>query len=254
MLLLSTSTLVWYGLHRIFDMAKTANYDGIDLALDFQFYDFWDAEYIKSLQKLYNLPVRSVRAPIKDMSTKHTHAIIKLSEIIGAKSLTFAPPYIMDKDTKWFWELQKLQAHSELDICVQNVEAKFLFFVIPEYRNANLEKIKSITGSTSLDLVAIENASNMDILRAQAIFGSSMKNVYLADKEANKKSIMPGRATGWLSYLPLESFLMKLCAIDYAGNIIIKIDPYFIGAGDFQEVMKNLESVRAYYKKYFIKK
>jgi sugar phosphate isomerase/epimerase len=49
MLLVSTSSLSGYGLHRIFSFVKKAGYDGIDLVLTKQNYDTWSADYIKSL-------------------------------------------------------------------------------------------------------------------------------------------------------------------------------------------------------------
>ena len=46
MLLLSTSSLAGYGLHRIFEFAKKSEYDGIDLCIDFSEFDTFNAEYL----------------------------------------------------------------------------------------------------------------------------------------------------------------------------------------------------------------
>ena len=97
----------------------------------------------------------------------------------------------MDKDTKWFHVLKEAQKNTEISLCVHNVESTFLFFVIPEYRNATFEKIKSVTGNASLDILAVENSSQMDIMRSLAVLGSSLKNVYMADKNPTTKGILP---------------------------------------------------------------
>ena len=47
-LLLSSDTLWWYGLDLIFETAKTAKYDGIDLAI-WKNFDSWNTEYVKKL-------------------------------------------------------------------------------------------------------------------------------------------------------------------------------------------------------------
>lgn len=251
MLLLSTSTLTWYGLHRVFDFAKNAWYDGIDISLSIMNFDLWDADYISSLIDTYKIPVLSLTAPSKDMSTVKFHEILELGQKISTRTISFAPPHIMDKDTKWFHTLSEVQKTTDISLCVHNVESTFLFFVIPEYRNATFEKIKTVTGSVSLDILAVENSSQMDIMRAQAILGSSLKNIYFADKNTTIKGALPGIWTGGYSHMPLESFLMKLKATMYTGDVSIKVYPKEIGVWDASRVLENLKHIRSYYLKYF---
>lgn len=197
MLLLSTSSLTGYGLHRIFLFAKNAGYTGLDIALGMLNYDLWDEEYIATLSKEFSLPVLSLTAPGKDMSHEKLIKIMKMAEKLQVPVVTFSPPHITDKDTSWFGEtLKNYKKQSHISVCIQNVESKFLFFVIPEYRGASFEKIKSLTGDTTLDIVAIEGAANMDVMQAQAVLGSSIKNVLLGDKNAAQKGILPGNAGG----------------------------------------------------------
>ncbi|MCH8518460.1 hypothetical protein LAT59_01745 [Candidatus Gracilibacteria bacterium] len=252
MLLLSTSTLTGYGLHRVFDFAKKAGYDGLDISLGIMNFDLWDGDYILSLTKLYNIPIRSITAPSKDMSTKKFQDILTLGKKLGVHSLSFAPPHIMDKDTKWFHTLSKAQKATDIHLCVHNVESTFLFFVIPEYRNASFEKIKSVTGNASLDILAVANSSQMDIMRALAVLGSSLKNVYIADRNTVTKGILPGTGEGGLSYIPLESFLMKLKAQSYSGDISLKVTAKEIGVGDAERVLEHLKAMKAYYIKHFM--
>lgn len=214
-------------------------------------FDLWDADYILSLIEIYNIPVVSLTAPSKDMSSSKFHEILELGEKLQARSISFAPPHIMDKDTKWFHTLSQAQKTTEIALCVHNVESTFLFFVIPEYRNATFEKIKAVTGSASLDILAVENSSQMDIMRAQAILGSSLKNIYFADKNTTTKGTLPGMWTGGYSHTPLESFLMKLKAAVYAGDISIKVSPKEIGVWDSSQVLQNLKNIKAYYLKHF---
>lgn len=51
--------------------------------------------------------------------------------------------------------------------------------------------------------------------------------------------------------MPLESLLIKLKDIDYKGNFTLQVDPKYLGAGDDELVLKNLERAKAYLEKYF---
>lgn len=104
------------------------------------------------------------------MSKKKLEKIMTIAKKLQVQLVTVSPPHIMDKDTKWFGQiLKKIKNDTHISVCVQNVEPKFLFFVIPEYRNATFTQIKSVTGDTTLDLLAVDSSSSMDIIKAQGI-------------------------------------------------------------------------------------
>ncbi len=254
MLLLSTASLTGYGLHRIFRFASKAEYTGLDIALGTLNFDLWDEDYIFELSKEFNMPVLSLTAPGKWMSKKKLEKIMIMAKKLSVQTITFSPPHLTDKDTKWFWApLLRIKKDTHLSICVQNVEPKFLFFVIPEYRNATLTQIKAVTGDTTLDLLGVDSSSSMDILKAQKILGSSIKNIFFSDKHGMKRGILPGGAGGWISYLPLESFLMKLKSVGYGGYITLKVNPKEVGVGNADRVEQNLEYMKKYYEKHFQK-
>jgi hypothetical protein len=48
---------------------------------------------------------------------------------------------------------------THLSIAIQNVDPKFIFFLIPEYKNTALAEIKKLTGETTLDLSSIDTSS-----------------------------------------------------------------------------------------------
>ena len=254
MLLLSTSSLTWYGLHRIFDFAKKSHYTGIDIALWNLNFDLWDEDYIAKLVKEFDVPVLSLTAPGKWMSKEKLNKIMVIAKHLSVQMVTFSPPHITDKDTKWFGPLlMKIKRDTHISICVQNVEPKFLFFVIPEYRNATFTQIKAVTWDTTLDILWVDSGSSMDILKAQKMLGSSIKNIFFSDKKGMKRGILPGGAGGGISYLPLESFLMKLKSVGYGGYITLKVDPREIGVGNAERVEQNLEYMKSYYEKHFAK-
>jgi hypothetical protein len=66
-----------------------------------------------------------------------------------------------------------------------------------------------------------------------------------------KRGILPGGAWGGISYMPLESFLMKLKTMWYSWFITLKVNPKEIGVGNSDRVLQNLEYMRKYYEKHF---
>ena len=59
-IILSTDTMIGYGLDMIFDMAKRCGYDGIDLAISKGF-DARNENYVKNLVKKYELPIYAIQ-------------------------------------------------------------------------------------------------------------------------------------------------------------------------------------------------
>ncbi|MDD3645818.1 MAG: hypothetical protein PHH06_00255 [Candidatus Gracilibacteria bacterium] len=253
MLLLSTSSLSGYGLHRIFSFAKKAKYDGIDLVLTPKDFDNWDEDYVKSLSDEFALPVLSIRAPHRDLNEKKVDKIVSLAIKLKSQNITFFPPYITDKNTTWYTKyLTKVKKDKNISISIANVEAKFIFFIIPEYKNASLMDIKKITGDTALDISKIDSSTSVDIMKAQKALGNSLKNIYVSDINGPAKGLMPGNAGGGTSYLPLESFLMKLRVSGYGAFITLDVNNKELGVGNEEKVLFNLEYFKKYYEKHFL--
>jgi hypothetical protein len=252
-ILLSTSSLVWYWLHRIFTFAHKAWFDGLDLSLWGINYDYWDEDYISELSKSFNLPVLSITAPTRWMNEKKVDKIISIATKIWAQLITFSPPHFSDKNISWFTKyLLKVKRDTHISIAIQNVEPKFLFFIIPEYKNSSLYEIKKVTGDTTLDLSSIDTTSWMDILKAQKMLWSSIKNIFLSDKHWTKAWLLPWWAGWWISYLPLESFFMKLKISWYNWFISLKVRPSELWVWTEEKVLQNLSYWISYYKKHYL--
>lgn len=207
MLLLSTSSLHGYGLHKIFSLARDAHYDGICLDLNPLDFDTENTSYIALLSKEFNMPVVSITAYERRMTPKVVDRIIEMADALESKTISFYPPHRLDKDGDWFSEyLPKIQQrHKKLNIAIINVEPKTFLFVIPEYRDATLPLIKKITGKTTLHISNVDPESGTDLIKTFSLLGNSIHNVYLSDKAGNKEELLPGKGD-----MPLESLLIKL--------------------------------------------
>jgi sugar phosphate isomerase/epimerase len=249
-LLLSTSSLKGYGIHKIFQIAQKSWYAWIDLVLSKEEKDYWDTEYILSLSKECMIPVLSVTAPEKGVNEDMIDTIVLLAQKLGSQVITFSPPHISDKKNSWFRDyLPKIKKETKLSIAIQNVEAKFWLFVIPEYKNATFAQIKNITGDTTLDLSSVNSASGMDIMRAQKALGVSMKNILLSDRSITKTHLLPWGNRDWV--LPLESFLMKMNESEYSGFFTLKVSATELGVWDDSQILKHLEDILRKYNTFF---
>ncbi|MDD5770374.1 MAG: hypothetical protein PHE25_05385 [Candidatus Gracilibacteria bacterium] len=253
MLLLSTSSLKGYGLHKIFTLVKKSKYDGIDLCIDEKNFDTLDENYLKGLSDAFEVPVLSITAQDKGLNQEKVDKIAKIAKTLNSQIINFYPPHITDKNMDFFSKyLLKLKKDLRIKITLQNVEQKFLLFIIPEYRNSNLIDLKKITGDTALNLSSIDKSSGVDLIKAQAILGNTLSNIYFNDRTGIKDLLLPGCAGGGVSYLPLESFLMRLKISGYNGFFSLKVKPTELGAGNDEKVLYNLEYIKNYYNKHFI--
>lgn len=252
MLLLSTVSFAWYGLHRIFEFAKQSNYDWIELFLSNKNFDFWDEDYVENLSKKSWVSVLSIKAPKRGVNEKIVDKIVSLALRLWVQNITFTPPHYRDKNVgRYLRYLSKVKRDTHLSISIENVEPKFAFFIIPEYKDATLMQIKKVTWDTSLDISAVMPNSWSDILKVQKFLGSSIKNISFSDTHWSKKWLIPWQAWWGTSYLPLESFLMKLKASAYVGFITLEVSPKELWVWTNEKIIASLEYFKNYYNKHF---
>ena len=253
MILLSTYSMQWYWLHRIFSFTKKAWYDGIDLYLTKTNYDLWDEDYIKNLSDEFDIAVLSITVILRWMNEKKVDRIMRIAKKLWVQVISFSPPHFSDKNINWFTKyLLRIKRDTHLSLSVLNVEPKMIFLIIPEYKNATLTEIKKITWDTSLDLAAIDTSSWTDILKARNILWATIKNIYLSDKRWAKRWLLPWSAWWGISYLPLESFFMKLKTTWYNWFITLKVSPSELWVSNEERVLQNLDYAKNYYKKHFL--
>lgn len=253
MLLLSTSSFKWYWLHKIFKLAKDSNYDWIDLVVEKWNFDTTDVEYIKSLSEEFWVLVLSITAPDKWIDKEKIDEIMKMSEVLKSQVVNFSPPHFTEKNMEWYLSyLSKVKTESRISVTIQNIEQKFIYFVIPEYKNSNLLDIKKVTWDTALNISNIDKSSWTDLIKMLWVLWNTIRNVYLSDKAGNKDGLLPWNAGWWLSHLPIESFFMKLKNSWYDGFFSLKVKPNELWAWNDELVLHNLENVKKYYKKHFI--
>jgi len=245
MIILTTESLRGYGLNRIFEFAKKAGYDGIDLSINFGQFDSYNADYINQLVKEYEIPVHAVSAP-NQVATKRVKEIVEMTKKIGAKVLVLQPPKLLDfKLASWLkTEIPKLREKEFLSIALENAPAGTFLGFIPEHAMANAQELKKFK-HISLDTARI-GEKKQDLMRAYSAFKKYLVHIHFSNVYKGKKYAPPSEGI-----MPLESFLTKLKQDKYPGALSIKILPKFLHAGEDDKVIEELERVRRYYEKYY---
>ncbi len=245
MIVLWTDSLRGYGLNRVFELAKQAGYDGIDLSVNFGQFDTFNTEYIKRLIQEHNIPVHSVSAP-KQIAVKRIKELVKMTKDIGAKVLVLQPPKIFDfKLASWLkQEIPKLREKEFLSIALENASAGTILGFLPEHALSNTQDLKNFK-HICLDTARI-GEKKQDLIRAYTAFRKYLVHVHLGNVYRGQKYAPPQEGI-----MPLESFLTKLKQDKYPGAISLKIQPKYLQAGEDERVIEELERAKKYYEKYY---
>jgi sugar phosphate isomerase/epimerase len=248
-MLLSTHSLEWYGLDKIFALAKKSGCSGIDLSIDFNAYDSTDPLYITELMKRHAIEVISITAPSRKVTRKQVSDIMMIAEALGVKIVNFTPPHRSDRDKEWFMgeNLKTIDAkYPNITINIVNAPPKTWLFIISEYGDARPETIKKMTEHTALSITNVEPESGVDLIKTFTLLGNTIGLVYLSDKTEEKTGIFPGE---W--DMPLESFLIRLKEAGYPGDFTLDVSPEVLSIGDDEEVVKRIRSAEEYLRRYF---
>jgi len=208
--LLSSDTLSSYGLDLVFDVAKEAGYDGIDLAL-WKNFDSWNTTYVKKLVTKHGIPIKVVQVS-NNVNIKEMHKAIDICEAIGADTITINAPKIFNLKAYSYLSdnLKKLRdEYPQIKFSIINPEDATLFALpIPKYRYANIVEIIKKHGSyLGLDVANLDaDAFEDDFMRKIAQFVPYTSVIYFSDKtKLGKGHVLPGDGV-----LKLSAFLKKL--------------------------------------------
>ncbi|MFA7685369.1 MAG: TIM barrel protein [Candidatus Gracilibacteria bacterium] len=247
MIILSTDSLRGYGLNRIFELAKAAGYDGIDIAVDFGLFDTYNGDYLKSLSEEYQMPIHAISAPMQ-VRADRVKQLVDVAKAVKAKIVILQPPKILDfKMSSWLkTEVPRLREKEFISIALENAPAETFLGFIPLHTMANTEELKKFK-HISLDITRI-GEGRKDLMRSYALFKKFLVHVHLSNIYHGKKYAPPQEGI-----MPLESFLTKLKQDRYPGAISIKVSPKYLHVGEDEKVVDSLKEIKKYYDKYYTK-
>lgn len=247
MLALSTDTLKGYGLDRIFEFASQLQFDAIDLALDTKQYDTFNADYLKKLSKTYNIPIIALQTP-KEAGVNTVNKSIELAKHLNCQIVVVQPPKIFDrKYANWLrHEAPIIRKKEQLSIALENAANKTYLGFIPEYTMNNINELRKFKHAC-LDTTRVAQKKE-DLMRAYNFLKNYLVHIHLSNMHRNRAYYLPHEGM-----LPLESFLAKLKQDDFKGAISIKVNPKYIEAEHEDRMLKNLQDIKEFYEKFFVK-
>ena len=251
-LLLSTDSLPNYWLDLIFSIAKSAWFDGIDLAMR-KWFDAWDEEYVQKLSFDHKMPVYIIQTSSK-LNQKELDKALDLCQATNADTICINAPKITDFKAYDFISnnLKKYKdSNSDIHFTIINPKDSKLFALpIPEYRFSNIiDIVKKYDAYIGLDISNIDMDSfENEFTRKIDDYAPYISVIYLSDRTKNgKRYLIPGEWT-----LDLESFLKKLKKSWYSRPISVKIDFKPTELASKEKLRKQLKKVKSFYDKYFV--
>jgi len=248
MLLLATDCLERYGLNRIFQIAREANYDGIELVIS-PIVDTQDLSYVRKLSKSFELPVVAVSTPKKNVTKKKIKLALDMAKALNSKVVTIYPPSILDFEFgRWIKKsVPLLRSKYRIIIALNNAPAENLFGFLPQYF------LNSIAAQKQFRYASFDTSNiythRQDLLSAAEELKRNIVHVHLSNVKEGKKHYFPDDGI-----LPLESFLKKLRLNGYEGAISLRVAPKYFPIGENDKVIDLLKKSRSFYEKYFLKK
>ncbi len=244
MILFHTDNLSHYGLERVFEFANKAGYDGIEVGMDGN-YDTQDPEYLKKLEKRYNIQIKAF-----SLSEKFEEKLMKnfqetVREFPNVVINLNSPQVLSFKYKKWIENtVPKLAKKYDLIFCRKNTPVKMLLGFIPKRSDNSIEALKK-KGNICLDLSALA-MSNEDIIKAVSLLGTHLKHIYLSNISQHQPYALPMNGI-----LPIESFLVKLAKRSFHGHFTLRVNPHFLSEGNETTLLKKMTETQKFYRKYF---
>lgn len=223
-ILLSSDTLWWCGLDLIFELASSAWFDWIDLAL-WKNFDAWNVSYVKKLSEKHNIPVKVIQTS-RTLNKKEMDRVLDLCEALNVDTINInAPKYFDYKSFNFIKDNidSYKKANPDLVFSIINpVDSNFFAVPIPKFRFNNVvDIIKRYGCNLWLDISNMDEDSFEDIfMRKMNDFLPYISTIYLSDKNKEWKShLMLGE---WVLKIP--TFLRKLCEGKYNRYLSIKFN------------------------------
>jgi sugar phosphate isomerase/epimerase len=245
MITLHTSSLNKYGLNRVFDFAKKAGYDGIEISVDKNNYDTQNAEYIKKLSEEHSIPVAALHAPVNGTQKSMEH-VIGMAEYLKCPVVVVTPPKLFDfKSANWLKkEISDLRKSKKIQIALVNAPGETLFGFLPARAMSNITDLKKF-GMVVLDTSSTVS-KKWDLIRIYEHLSKMVVHVHLSNVHRHKEYSLPNEGI-----LPLESFLKKLKNHGYKGAISIRVKGSELSAGDDEKVVQKLKKVKEFVDEYY---
>lgn len=246
MFLLSTDSLRGYGLNRIFQFAKEAGFEGLEVALDIKQFDTQNPDYLKELQHEHSLPIRVVRT-FPNSTIRQSLLALEIADAVKAKILVLEPPKIFDFKVKDWLKKQVPQLRKKygLRIALKNGPSEYLWGILPGRSMNNMPDLQHFK-EACLDVSNLYS-KKIDLMRAYEMIKPYLTHIHLSNVYRGQDH--SGLEEG---VMPLESLLTKLNKDKYEFDVSLVVRPKTLSCGNDEELRKSLQKTLRFYNKYTV--
>ena len=250
--LLSTDTLPGFWLDLIFQIAKEAGFDWLDLAI-WKNFDTWNLRYVRKLCEKYDFPIKVIQTS-PNLNKKEMDKALDLCEALNIDTMCINSPKFFDYKSYYFIR-DNIEAYKS-----KNKDIKFSiinpsdscyppFFIIPKYRFNNIvEIIKKYWCNLWLDISCMDlDVFESDFLNKVDRFVPYVSTLYLSDANSKSRHLFP-----WEWKIKIPELLRRFKREWYSRFISLKVNISKVDLADPDKVDLLLRKAVNYYKDYYI--
>lgn len=275
---LSTGSLHSYGLSRVFDMAREAGFEAVEVMVDGR----WDTrhpEYLKELSHQFELPIACLHSPFVSHVPGWRHSQInRLKETVAIAKRVGAGTVVAHLPVRWtraslhlpLWGRHSLELSLQLPVIGDGEYPKFLREGLDDFQRSTPVKVavenmpyqrwwgRAVSAYRMNTLDDLEmfthlnfdtthmGTAGIDIIAAYERLSDRIVHVHLSNYENGQehKLLTDG-------VLPLEKLLQRMHADGYDGVISVEVEPGALEAGSERKARQNLRKCYEFCRKHF---
>ena len=250
--LLSTDTLPWFWLDLVFQFAKDAWFDWLDLAI-WKNFDALNIKYVKKLVAKYDFPVKVIQTSPK-LNKKEMDKALDLCEALNVDTICINAPKFFDYKTYDFIKdnIEQYKTNNK-DIRFSLINARNSryspFYIIPRYRFINIiEIIKTYWCNLWLDISCMDlDDFEKDFLRKVDQYVPYVSNLYLSDATSSAYHMVP-----WEWIMKIPELFRRFKREWYSRFISLKADLSKVDLSDSDKLDLILKKAVSYFQDYYV--
>jgi sugar phosphate isomerase/epimerase len=253
-IILSTGCLYKYPLYQIFQIARMAGFDGVELLISGNNCNL-GASYYERLSDEHSIPILSLHSPFVicdgwggfwDRISRALDIAMELSiPLVNFHPPTgFFPRHRLNNELSEHIQLyKKLLEDSGIALTIENlptvrafrrisvVNRLFPLIINNMYRIAEFAADNDI--HVTFDTTHV-GTTGVNLLRAYTVFRDRIANIHLSDHDGRSQHLLPGRG-----HLPLKELLSQVKQDGYDGTITLEACPAAMEHADRSKAVEN---------------
>lgn len=249
--LISTDSFSNCGLDMVFELSKTAGFDGIDLAI-WKNFDARNVDYVKKLSTTHDIPIKVIQVS-DNVNQKELNKALDLCEATGADTITINAP--------WYFNLKAYnfivdniatyrKDNKHIHFAIINPEDANIFALpIPKFHFANIvDIVKKYWCYLGFDVANFDaDTLENEIMRKLPNLLPYIAVLYFSDKNR----LWEWHLLPWEGTLKLWAFLKKIKQSWFMRYFSSKINIDKSELADVDKLSDLLNKAREYYKTHF---